>query len=36
MEEWEKSTKTEKFGEFIEKWVKKVSDFHILFGEEVY
>jgi hypothetical protein len=36
MEEWEKSTKTKEFGRFIEKWVKKVSDFHILFGEEIY
>lgn len=36
MKEWEKSTKTEEFGKFIQKWVKKVTDFHILFGEEVY
>ena len=36
MEEWSKTVKTEEFGKFLEKWMKKVSDFHILFGDEVY
>lgn len=36
MEEWMKTIKTEEFGKFIARWMTKVSDFHILFADEVY
>ena len=36
MEEWEKTMESEEFSKFLKKWMTKVSDFHILFGDEVY
>lgn len=35
-EDWLKAASTKEFEQFVEKWQTKVSDFHILLGEEVY
>ncbi len=32
----QKDAKSPKFQDFLAKWQTKVSDFHILFGEEIY
>ncbi len=33
---YQKDAKSSKFQDFLAKWQTKVSDFHILFGEEIY
>jgi hypothetical protein len=33
---YQKDAKSPKFQDFLAKWQTKVSDFHILFGEEIY
>jgi hypothetical protein len=33
---YQKDAQSEKFQNFLAKWKTKVSDFHILFGEEIY
>ncbi len=35
-EEWLKDTQSEGFQQFLQEWVPKVADFHILMGEEVF
>jgi len=35
-EEWAKDANSSEFGAFMKEWVTKVSDFQILFGEEIF
>lgn len=35
-EAWMKDTQSEGFQQFLQEWVPKVADFHILMGEEVF
>ena len=34
--DWHQDTQTEAFGQFLQEWMPKVADFHILMGEEVF
>lgn len=36
LEEWRETASSEAFGEFFREWVTKVSEFHILTGEEIF
>ena len=36
LEEWDRDASSPAFGEFIQEWMTKVSEFHILSGAEVF